>query len=212
MQVKKFVPTLPDKTGELVIPEPTPSAEVIPAKDTKPADPAENNLAVCPKELKTVDPNAETLWPLFLRRTGVTVSRGEHIEDRRAWIVRNFGVPSLTQRLSPHMTERERARVWWRECAACSKGDTIPDLNLHNLNPWIVTDSEKYPDPRAARLEKARQAKREREPAPDANRCAQCNLVLPDRHRGKYCDRACQQAAYRTRHPVTVANTENTVT
>lgn len=65
-------------------------------------------------------------------------------------------------RWRPGMTERERARVWWRECAACSEGDAIPDLSadsLHNLNPWIVTKTEKYPDPRAARLEKARQVK-----------------------------------------------------
>lgn len=65
-------------------------------------------------------------------------------------------------RWRPGMTERERARVWWRECAACSEVDAIPDLSadsLHNLNPWIVTKTEKYPDPRAARLEKARQVK-----------------------------------------------------
>lgn len=124
------------------------------------------NLAVCPPEILAVDANAATLWPVLLRKVGITISKGEHIEDRRAWILRNFGVPSLVQRLRPGMTERERARVWWRECAACSEGDTIPDLtadSLHNLNPWIVTKADKYPDPRAARLEKARQVKQANE-------------------------------------------------
>lgn len=78
-------------------------------------------------------------------------------------------------------TERERARVWWRECAACNEGDAIPDLSadsLHNLNPWIVTPIEKYPDPRAAGLEKARQVKQEKE-ATQPKACAQCKLTLP---------------------------------
>ena len=176
------------------VPEPIPSGPI--------------NLADCPSEILARDPNAKTLWPIFLRKVGVTVSRGEHIEDRRAWIVRNFGVPSLVYRLSPGMSERARARVWWRECAACSEGDDIPDLsatNLHNLNTWIVTASEKYPDPRAARLEKAREVKREKEKTAPAsngkNVCAyaSCGLVLPDGHKGKYCDRACRQAAYRSR-------------
>jgi hypothetical protein len=113
------------------------------------------NLAVCPKELTELDPNAAVLWPKLLRKVGVTISRGEHIEERRALILRSFGLPSLLQRLTSGMSERDRARIWWRECAACSEGDSIPDLtaeNMHQLNPWIVTASEKYPDPRAARL------------------------------------------------------------
>jgi len=113
------------------------------------------NLAVCPKELTELDPNAAVLWPKLLKRVGVTISRGEAIEEKRAWILRSFGLPSLLQRLTPGMNERDRARIWWRECAACSEGDSIPDLtseNMHQLNPWIVTASEKYPDLRAARL------------------------------------------------------------
>jgi hypothetical protein len=168
------------------------------------------NLASCPPEMLALDANAEIVWRLLLKKVGVTISKGEHIEDKRAWIVRNFGVPSLMQRLRSGMTERQRARVWWRECAACSEGDTIPDLtaeNLHSLNPWIVTDSEKYPDPRAARLEKARQVKQDRnaESVPK-NVCARCKLALPDGHKAKYCDRACQQAAYRSRVAVELAN------
>jgi hypothetical protein len=159
------------------------------------------NLASCPPEILALDANGETLWRVLLRKVGITISKGEHIEDRRAWILRNFGVPSLLQRLRPGMSERERARVWWRECAACSEGENIPDLttdSLHNLNTWIAAKGEKYPDPRAARLEKARQVKQEKE-AGQTNVCAQCNLPLPDGHKGKYCDRACRQAAYRVR-------------
>lgn len=162
------------------------------------------NLASCPPELLALDVNAETLWRVLQKRVGITISKGEHIEDKRAWILRNFGVPSLMQRLQPGMTERQRARVWWRECAACSEGDTVPDLtaeNLHNLNAWIVTASEKYPDPRPARLEKARQVKQENDAKKDDGppRCAQCKLVLTVDHRGKFCDPACRQAAYRSR-------------
>jgi hypothetical protein len=113
------------------------------------------NLAVCPKELTEVDPNAPVLWPKLLKKVGVTILRGEHIEERRALVLRSFGLPSLLQRLTPGMSERDRARIWWRECVACCEGDSIPDLteeNMHQLNPWIITSSEKYPDPRAARL------------------------------------------------------------
>jgi hypothetical protein len=114
------------------------------------------NLAICPPELAAIDPNAETLWPKLLRKVGVTISKGEHIEERRAWTLRNFGLPSLLQRLRPGMTERERARVWWREAIACSEGESeIPNLseeNIYYLNPFIVTPAEKYPDPRASRL------------------------------------------------------------
>ena len=56
------------------------------------------NLAICPSELIALDPNAEMLWPKLLRTVGVTVSKGEHIEERRAWILRNFGLPALLSR------------------------------------------------------------------------------------------------------------------
>jgi hypothetical protein len=105
------------------------------------------NLAPCPFELIALDPNAETLWPKLLGKLRVTVSKGEHIEERRAWILRNFGLPSLLQRLRPGMNERERARIWWREAAACSEGESITDItpeNFHVLNPWIVSGDQKY--------------------------------------------------------------------
>lgn len=105
------------------------------------------NLAVCPEELKALDPNAEANWKTFVKKVGVVFSRGEHIEDRTALLVRNFGIPSLLRRMIPGMSERERARVWWRESLACNpRGNTIPDLseaNLQPLNPFL-SEGEKY--------------------------------------------------------------------
>src|SRR5260370_1258898 len=58
------------------------------------------NLALCPQEILALDRNAETLWRVLLRKVGITVSKGEHIEDKRAWILRNFGLPDLANRLA----------------------------------------------------------------------------------------------------------------
>jgi len=117
----------------------------------------QGNLAVCPEALKPVDPNAETLWPVFLKRVGLHFnSRKEVIENdgHRAAIVRQFGISSLVRRLALRKTERDRARVWWRESIACSEGDSeIPDTSLGNMyvmNRFIVTPKLKYPDPRVA--------------------------------------------------------------
>jgi len=106
------------------------------------------NLAVCPDVLTQLDANAPVLWPKLLKKTGVVIAQGEHIEDTRAWTVRNLGLPSLVQRLRLGMTERERARVWWREFVACGPGDSIPDLTantLQILNAWIIDPAQKYP-------------------------------------------------------------------
>jgi hypothetical protein len=126
------------------------------------------NLAVCPAELLAVDANAATLWPVFLKRVGLHFnSRGEVIENdgHRADIVRQFGVPSLINRLTVREAERDRARIWWREAIACSEGDSdIPDLpsaNLHVLNPFIVTPALKFADPRSERLAAARERQQE---------------------------------------------------
>ncbi len=128
------------------------------------------NLAVCPAELRAVDANAATLWGVFLKRVGLHLnSRGEVIENdgRRADIVRRFGVRSLIDRLPAQKTERDRARIWWRETIACSEGESdIPDLsstNMHVLNPFIVTPSLKFTDPRAERLVAAARERREAE-------------------------------------------------
>jgi hypothetical protein len=112
-----------------------------------------DNLAICPDSLIKLDANAPVVWPKLLKKVGVVISQGEHIEDSRAWTVRNFGLPSLLQRLCPGMTERERARVWWRESAACGPGDSVPDItagNLNILNAWILDPEQKYPASRTS--------------------------------------------------------------
>lgn len=118
------------------------------------------NLAECPIELLALDPNAEILWPIFLKRVGLHFNAaGRVIEDegRRADIVRRFGVQSLIQRLPIAKGEVGRARVWWRESLACSDGESdLPDLTAERLyvtNAFIVRERLKFPDPRVARLQ-----------------------------------------------------------
>jgi len=122
------------------------------------------DLSICPPEILALDPNAAELWRAFLKRTGISLSvDGSRVidgESRRAWVIRNLGIPSLVQRLASAKTEMDRARIWWRESVACSPGDSIPDLsaeNLYLLNPFLVTAAPKFPDPRSGRLAKARE-------------------------------------------------------
>jgi hypothetical protein len=127
------------------------------------------DLTDCPHELLAVDISAKILWAEFLKRTGISMSvdRKTVIDNgsKRAWAIRNLGVPSLIQRLSAAKDEVSRARIWWRESIACSEGESeIPDITsdrMHVLNPFIVTAALKFPDPRAANLEKARAARLE---------------------------------------------------
>ncbi|MGH9684460.1 MAG: hypothetical protein ACRD4S_12730 [Candidatus Acidiferrales bacterium] len=120
------------------------------------------NLVSCPPELSALDPNAKTLWLIFLKRVGFHIDgQGDVIENetRRADIVRRFGVQSLMQRLSVAKDEISRARIWWRECMACSEGDSIPDLSLENmyvLNPFILTKELKFKNERLAALNEQR--------------------------------------------------------
>ena len=128
------------------------------------------DLSNCPQELQALDPNAALLWSIFLRKAGLSMaSDGRAVlegdgtpetETKRAWTIRNLGIPSLLQRLAGHTTEIQRARIWWRESIACSEGESeIPDLankNLYWLNPFIVTPELKFPDPRSGSLARAR--------------------------------------------------------
>ena len=125
------------------------------------------DLTTCPEEILALDPNAEGLWVKFLRRTGVPMSakskKGKHAatdlwvdeNSRRAFIIRSFGIPSLIQRLAAATTEIERARVWWRESAACAEGESVSDLSSENmavLNPFIVTKELRFKDTRFEKL------------------------------------------------------------
>ena len=85
------------------------------------------DLTLCPPEVIALDSNASALWVKFLRRTGIPMSakskKGKNAAAelwvdnncRRAAIIRNFGIPSLIQRLAAAKDEVSRARVWWRE-------------------------------------------------------------------------------------------------
>ena len=119
----------------------------------------------CPSEILALDANAKHLWPLFVKKAGVTIDKAEWqiIEDRRGSILKGIGIPDLIFRLScqrqrekyGRQNEVARSRIWRHVAEACAPGDSIPDLssdNLYSLNPWIVTKKLKFPDPRAERL------------------------------------------------------------
>jgi hypothetical protein len=127
------------------------------------------DLATCPEAIHALDPNADLLWVKFLRKTGVPMSakskKGKNAmtdlwvdnKSRRGFIIRNFGIPSLLQRLAAAKDEISRARVWWREAAACSEGESVPDLSPDNmavLNFFIVTTELKFKDTRFENLVK----------------------------------------------------------
>src|SRR5260370_41919567 len=117
------------------------------------------NLATCPTELLALDANAPTLWPVLLRKVGVTISKGEHIEDKRAWILRNFGVDDLSNRLAVQQTrehggpqdELARPMIWRHGAEASSPGETIADItaqNMYLLNAFIVAKAKSFASPR----------------------------------------------------------------
>jgi hypothetical protein len=118
------------------------------------------NLASCPPEILALDANAETLWRVLIKKVGITISKGEHIEDKRAWILRNFGVPDLVSRLSIRQQienggpqdDVARAVIWRHVAEASSPGDSITDLSDQNrflLNPFIVPKDKKFANPLA---------------------------------------------------------------
>lgn len=127
------------------------------------------SLTECPDSIKAVDLNAEILWPIFLKKTGIAMSTDKKTvidnEGRRALMIRSFGIPSLAARLSDAKDEISRARIWWRESIACSEGvSDIPDLktdNRHILNPFIVTPSLRFKDPRIEAMHRVKQVEPE---------------------------------------------------
>src|SRR5260370_36563202 len=66
------------------------------------------NLATCPPELLSLDVNATTLWPVLLRKVSVTISKGEHIEDRRALKRRQFGGDGFKKEAPPPKNTPQR--------------------------------------------------------------------------------------------------------
>jgi len=71
------------------------------------------NLASCPAEILALDANAETLWRVLLRKVGVTIAKGEHIEDKRAWILR-------AARLEIARLKQEKEAGHTNDCEQCN--------------------------------------------------------------------------------------------
>lgn len=131
------------------------------------------DLSTCPVAIRALDSNAERLWRIFLKKAGIPMAGSKVIEGdgspehetKRASIVRRFGIPSLEQRLVDK-DEIQRAEVWWRECVACSEGESeisgLTPENMYVINPFIVTESLKFKDPRVERLTVAREVLQDR--------------------------------------------------
>jgi hypothetical protein len=125
------------------------------------------DLSTCPIAIRALDSNAEHLWRIFLKKARIPMAGSKVIEGdgspehetKRASIVRRFGIPSLEQRLV-NKDEIQRAKVWWRESVACSEGESeisgLTPENMYVINPFIVTESLKFKDPRVERLTVAR--------------------------------------------------------
>jgi hypothetical protein len=161
------------------------------------------NLAVCPAEVSTLDANAMTLWPVLLKKVGVTVSRGEHIEDRRAWILRNFGVDDLAGRLDVQQQREKcgpqddvaRARIWRHVAEACLPGDSIGDItpqNMYLLNAFIVPKARRFASP----LDALRRTPSSELPLCANDRCPHGPAKVPI-SRAKFCSRSCRNVVSR---------------
>jgi hypothetical protein len=116
------------------------------------------NLAECPSSILAADANAPALWRVLIKKVGVTISKGEYIEDRRAWTLLNFGVDDLANRLAIQQQREKggpqddiaRAKMWRHVSEACLPGDSISDLtasNLYLLNAFIVPRDKRYASP-----------------------------------------------------------------
>jgi hypothetical protein len=171
------------------------------------------DLAICPEEIRMLDPNADILWAKFLRRTGIPMSakakKGKNVAKdvwvdnncRRAAIIRSFGIQSLLQRLAACKTELDRARVWWRESAACAEGDSVPDLsseNMYALNAFIVTKELKFKDTRFEKLA----TKSWEDVSEQSAQTSAPKVGRKKRRDAKFQTPAEKQAAYRIRQTV----------
>ena len=161
------------------------------------------NLAACPAELLSLDTNATTLWPVLLRKVGVTISKGEHIEDRRAWLLRNFGVDDLANRLSVQQKRERggpqddlaRAMIWRHVAEASSPGETIADITEQNrylLNAFIVPKAKRFASPLDAfRIETELQL-----PLCANALCPNGPARVPN-SRAKFCSKSCRNVVSR---------------
>jgi hypothetical protein len=160
------------------------------------------NLAACPGEIIALDAHAETLWPVLLKKIGVTISQGEHIEDKRAWVLRNFGVDDLVNRLDIQQKREHgsqdhiaRAKIWRHVAEACLPGDSISDLtasNMYLLNAFIVAKEKRFATPfDALRVEKVQQL-----PLCANQSCPNGPARVPS-SRAKFCSKSCRNVVSR---------------
>src|SRR5260370_24773106 len=161
------------------------------------------NRATCPTELLALDANAPTLWPVLLRKVGVTISKGEHIEDKRAWILRNFGVDDLSNRLAVQQTREHggpqddlaRAMIWRHVAEASSPGETITDItapNIYPRNAFIVTKTKRFASP----LDSLRSEGGPKLPLCQNAKCPNGPARVPS-SRAKYCSKSCRNVVSR---------------
>jgi hypothetical protein len=156
-----------------------------------------------------VDVNAEKFWPVILRKAGVLSKRGRVVDERRASIFQNLGVPELVFRLSCQVKRENgggqddvaRAQIWLHVAEASSKGDYIADLSaatMYRLNPFLPKD-KRFPSP----LDSIRINKSELRDRPCANeRCTKgpddTRAIIINKHPAtKYCSPACRALANR---------------
>jgi hypothetical protein len=161
------------------------------------------NLTECPVEVLVLDSNSASLWPVLLKKVGVTISKGEHIEDRRAWMLRNFGVDDLANRLSVQQKRENggpqddvaRARIWRHVAEACLPGDSISDLTTNNaylLNAFIVTKAKRFATP----FDAYREATGSELPLCANNLCPNGPARVPS-PRAKFCSKSCRNVVSR---------------
>jgi hypothetical protein len=163
------------------------------------------NLVVCPGEIIALDAHAETLWPVLLKKIGVTISQGAHIEDKRAWVLRNFGVDDLVNRLDIQQKREHggpqdhiaRAKIWRHVAEACLPGDSISDLtasNMYLLNAFIVPRDQRFATPfDALRVEKVQQL-----PLCANQGCPNGPAQVPS-NRAKFCTKSCRNMVSKQR-------------
>ena len=161
------------------------------------------NLATCPSELLLLDVNATTLWPVVLRKVRVTISKGEHIEDKRAWVLRNFGVGDLANRLAVQQKRENggpqddvaRAVIWRHVAEASSPGDSIADITsqtMYLLNPFIVAKGKRFANP----LDSLHRRLQPKLPLCANTLCPNGPARVPNA-RAKFCSKSCRNVVSR---------------
>ena len=169
------------------------------------------DVSVCSEAIKAVDVNAEKFWPVILRKTGVASKRGRVVDERRAFIFQNFGVPELEYRLSCQGKRENgggqdhvaRAQIWLHVAEASSKGDYIADLSaatMYRLNPFLPKE-KRFASPLDSMRDRMDKSELTNRPCTN-ERCAKgpdgTRGIIESKHPGaKYCSPACRALANR---------------